>query len=62
MVKKKTGDIKTARVNSILITKSINLQLFTLIFYGVGVRCDRRRLSVLSPSIEKSMHQHIDGQ
>ena len=28
--------IKIARDNSILITKSINLQLFTLIFYGVG--------------------------
>ena len=28
--------IKIARVNSILITKSINLELFTLILYGVG--------------------------
>ena len=28
--------IKIARVNSILITKSINLQLFTLILHGVG--------------------------
>ena len=27
-------------VTSILITKSFNLQLFTLISYGVGVRCD----------------------
>ena len=27
--------IKIARVNSIFITKSINLQLFTLILYGV---------------------------
>ena len=26
--------------NFILITKSINLQLFTLILYGLGVRCD----------------------
>ena len=33
-------NIKIARVNSILITKSINLQLFTSILYGVGVRCD----------------------
>ena len=32
--------IKIARVNSILITKSIDLQLFTLILSGVGVRCD----------------------
>ena len=32
--------IKIARVNSILIAKSINLLLFTLILYGVGVRCD----------------------
>ena len=28
--------IKINRVNSILITESINLQLFTLISYGVG--------------------------
>ena len=32
--------IKIARVNSILITKSINLVLFALIMYGVEVRCD----------------------
>ena len=43
--------IKIARVNSILITKSINLQLFTLILYGVGVLCDRTRFSVFSPFI-----------
>ena len=47
--------IKIARVNSILITKSVNLQLFTLILYGVGVRFNLRRFSQLSPSIEKSM-------
>ena len=29
--------IKIARVNSILITESINLQFFTLIWHGVGV-------------------------
>ena len=28
--------IKIARVNSILITKSENVELFTLILYGVG--------------------------
>ena len=28
--------IKIARVTSVLITKSMNLQLFTLILYGVG--------------------------
>ena len=32
--------IKIARVNSILISKSTDLQLFKLILYGVGVRCD----------------------
>ena len=32
--------IKIARLNSILINKSINLQLFAFILYGVGVRCD----------------------
>ena len=33
----------------------IFLILITLILYGVMVRCDRRRFSVLSPFIEKSM-------
>ena len=47
--------IKIARVNSILITKSINLQFLTLILYGVGVRCDLRRFFVLNPFIEKSV-------
>ena len=46
--------IKIALVNSVLISKSINFQLFTLIVYDVGVRCDRKRFSVLSPFIEKS--------
>ena len=32
--------IKITRVNCIIITKYINLQLFTLILYGVVVRCD----------------------
>ena len=32
--------IKISRVNSILIIAPINFQLFTLILYGVGVRCD----------------------
>ena len=36
-------------------TKSVNLQLFTLIFSGEGVRCDPRRFPVLSPFLEKSM-------
>ena len=45
--------IKIARVKAIFIVKSINLLFFTSIFYGVGVRCDRRRFSVLSPFIEK---------
>ena len=41
--------IKIVQVYEILITKSINFQLYTLIFYGVGVCCDRRRFFVLSP-------------
>ena len=45
--------IKIARVYSILIIKSINLQFFTLILYGVGVRCDRMRFPELCPFIEK---------
>ena len=48
--------IKIARVNYILITNSLNLQLLTFILYGVGVRCDRlRRFSVHSLFIEKSV-------
>ena len=54
-------DTKINRVNSIIITESINLQLFTLMFYGVGVRCDRSRLSVLSPFIEKFMAREINA-
>ena len=50
---------KIAPVNSILITIYINLQWLTLILYGVGVRCDRRRFSVHSPFIEKSMVWYI---
>ena len=52
-------DIKISRVNSILITKSVTLQLFTLIFYGVWVRFDRRRFSVHSLFIEKSMYYEM---
>ena len=55
----KNRGIKIAGVNSILINKSIDLQFFTLIFYGVGVRCDRRRFSVISPFIENSMFECI---
>ena len=51
--------IKIAQVNSILITNSINLQFFTIILYGVGVRCDRRRFSVHSPFIEKPIPKVI---
>ena len=47
--------IKIARTNSFLITKSIDLQLFNLILYGAGVRYDRKRFSVFSELIEKSM-------
>ena len=41
--------------NSILITKSINLQLFTLILYGVGVCCDRSWFS-RAQSINREVH------
>ena len=51
--------IKIVWVNSILITKSMNLQLFTLILYGVGARRQRRRFSVPSPLIDKSMVVHF---
>ena len=36
LVKFENHGIKIARLNSILITKFINLQLFTYILYGVG--------------------------
>ena len=48
------GD-KIARVNPILIKKSINL----LHFLGVGDRCHTGRFSVQSPFIEKSMMEDI---
>ena len=51
--KSKNRCIKIVLVNSILITTSTNLQLFTLISYSVGVRCDRVRFFVLCPLIEK---------
>ena len=51
----KNRGIKIASVNWIHITIFINLLLFTLILYGVGVRCNRRRFSVLSPFIDKFM-------
>ena len=51
--------IKIARDNSISITKSINLPLFTLILFGIWVRCDRRRFSVLCPLIETSVIKDI---
>ena len=53
--KSENRGIKIARVNLILITKSTNSQLFIVILQGVGVRCDPRRFSVLSPLVEKSM-------
>ena len=47
--------IKIAQVNSIINTKSINLQSVTIILYCFRVHCDLRLFSVLSPFIEKSM-------
>ena len=51
--------IKMFPGNSILITNSIDLHLFALLLYGVVVRCDRRRFSVLSPLIKKSVAKAI---
>ena len=39
-IKFENRGIKIARLNSILIAKSVNLQLFTLILYGVWVCCE----------------------
>ena len=57
--KLKNRGIKITQVHSILITKSINLLLFTSILYGVWVRCDRRRISLLSQFIEQFMDKHV---
>ena len=43
------SSIKIARIYLILITKSINLELFILILFGFGVRCDLRPVLILSP-------------
>ena len=51
--------IKINRVNSILITKSINSLLFPVILYGVAVRYARGRFSELSPFIEKSIYEEL---
>ena len=46
--------IKITRVYSILITKSINIQFFTLILYGLGGPLWSKAISVHSQFIEKS--------
>ena len=53
-----TRGIKIARVNSIIITKSIDFQLFTLILYGVGIRCDVDifKLTVRAQSIYREVY------
>ena len=59
--------IKIAKVNIILVITSINLQLFTLILFGVGQGCWGPVVMltflnlppVLSPFIEKSMCKYI---
>ena len=58
LTKFENRSIKIALVNSILITKSINLELFTLILYSFGVRFDLGRFSVLRPFTEKSMIEY----
>ena len=55
----KNRGIKITQVHSFLITKFINLLLFTSILYGVWVRCHRRRISLLSQFIEKFMDKHV---
>ena len=37
------------------INQIYQFKLFSLVLYGVGVRCDQWRFSMLSPLIEKSM-------
>ena len=43
-----------ARPDRLRQDNNYNLELFTLILYGVEVRCDRKRFSVRSPHIETS--------
>ena len=55
--------IKIARVNSTLITKSINLQFFTLILHFVGVHCDVNifKLTTGAQSIYREVNEsHYD--
>ena len=47
--------IKIARVK---LNSHHQIYQFTLILYGVGVRCHRVRFYVPSPFIEKSMTEH----
>ena len=50
--------IKIATVDyhkMMIMTKSINLEFFSLILYRVGVRFDQRRFSANCPFIEKTM-------
>ena len=53
--------IKIARVNSIRITKSIDLLRICKVL-TVEVRCDRGRYSVHSPFTEKSMLVPVQSQ
>ena len=54
--------IKVVQDNSILITKSINLHLFTLILYGVGVRCDFDifKLTASAQSIYREVNDQVN--
>ena len=51
--------IKSGRDNSILSPKSINLQLFTLILYGVMVRCDVDIFKLTTSAL--SIYWEVDG-
>ena len=51
--------IKIARVYSILISKSINLLLFTLILYGVGIRCDVDIFKLTASA--QAIYRDVDG-
>ena len=53
--------IKIGRVSLLLITKSIDLHIFTLILFGVGVRCDVGifKLTASAQSIYREVFDNI---
>ena len=54
--------LKVVELTLFIAPKSINLQLFILILYGFGVRCDLRRFSVIDQSIYREVYGGKTGK